>query len=104
MEDWSGFIDAQKAAKATVVLRVKLLSVAGADKYEWDTVEILAVLKNASTSQFGQSLQVAHYSWAPGVPKGESTIYLEPYSDAPDHPWKLLGADASHGVSHARRP
>jgi hypothetical protein len=81
---------------------VKFVSTSGADKYQWDKVEILAVLKNDSKQQFGKSLEVAHYSWEAGVPKGESTIYLEPYSDAADHPWKLLGGTGKMGVSHPK--
>jgi len=102
VQDWSKFIDSTRAAKVPVVLRVKLISTSGADKYQWDKVEILAVLKNDSKQQFGKSLEVAHYSWEQGIPKGESTIYLEPYSDAADHPWKLLGGSAKMGVTHPK--
>jgi hypothetical protein len=49
----------------------------------------------------GRELQVACYSFRAGVPDGERTLYLEPYNETPQHPWKLLGGSVGHGVSHA---
>ena len=100
VQDSSMFIDPGRAAKVPVVLRVRLLNAVGSDKFQWDRVDVIAVIKNESKRQFGGPLEVARYNWEPGVPKGESTIYLEPYSDAPEHPWKLLGASGRLGVSH----
>jgi hypothetical protein len=102
VQDWSKFIEPKKAAKVPVVLRVKLITAEGGNKYAFDKVAILAVLKNETKQPFGGSAEVGHYSWEPGVPKGESTIYVEPYSESPDHLWKLLGSTAKEGVSHTK--
>lgn len=102
VQDWSKFIDTKRASKVPVVLRVKLIAAEGGNKYSWDKVAILAVLKNESKQQFADTVEIGHYSWEPGIPQGESTIYVEPYSDSPDHLWKLLGSTAKEGVSHAK--
>ena len=97
-------MDDKLAAKAEVVLRVKRLSVEGADKYAWYRVEVLQVLKNLSSESFTNSLSVAAYSWKDGVPDGECTIYLERYNQTDTRFWKLVGGEASTGVSHVRKP
>ena len=97
----SSFIDSGKAKKAEVVLRVKLVKLEGCDKYCWPEVEILKVLQNKSGLSFGKRLAVAHYSWKPGIPEGESTIYLERYNPERDDLWKLLHGSGKDGVSHA---
>jgi hypothetical protein len=98
--DWNNAFDPDLAVQAGAVLRVRLISPGIGSKFVWDEVEVLGVIKNASDFRFGNTLKVAHYSWEPGVPEGESTIYLVPYSEAPDHLWKLLGDSAARGVSH----
>ena len=55
-----------KAQKAEVVLRVKLLSSGEGSKYLWDQVEVLQVVKNKSGYAFRKDLSGAHYSWKPG--------------------------------------
>jgi hypothetical protein len=102
MDDWSKLADPGRMAVAPVVLRVLSLGPGNADKYAWASVRIVAVLKNSSGQDLGPELEVAYYSWKPGVPPGESTLYLEPYNDAPKHPWKLLGGSAEQGVSHRK--
>src|SRR5262249_40374744 len=94
------FIDPSKAKRAEVALRVKLVSVADCNKYCWTEVEILKVLQNKSGFSFKKRLSVAHYSWEPGIPEGESTIYLERFN--PDRNLgKLLNGSGKDGVSHA---
>ena len=99
--------DPERARKVTVVLRVKLHKPAAAiDKYGWDDVAIVEVLKNTSGQKFGHTLSVAFSNMKTGVPPGECTIYLEPYNA--DHPnnghWKLLSGGAPEGVSHVIPP
>jgi hypothetical protein len=47
-----------------------------------------------------KKLSVAHLSWEPGIPEGESTIYLERYNPARNDLWKLLNGSGKDGVSH----
>jgi len=101
-DDWAELTDSAKAAHAKAVLRVKWLSSKGGDKFTWDEVEVLHVIKNESSFEFPKKLDVAHYSWEPGIPKGESTIYLEPYNDTDKALWKLVDGSAKEGVSHSR--
>jgi hypothetical protein len=97
----STFIDPSKAKKAEVVLRVKLIKYEGCDKYCWPEVEILKVMQNKSGFSFEGRLKVAHYSWEPDIPEGESTIYLERYNPERNDLWKLLNGSGTDGVSHA---
>ena len=97
----ASFIDPGKAKKAEVVLRVKLVKLGECDKYCWPEVEILKVLQNESGFSFEKRLAVAHYSWEPGIPGGESTIYLEKFNPERNDPWKLLHGSGKDGVSHA---
>jgi hypothetical protein len=94
-------IDPSKANKAEVVLRVRLVRFEGCNKYCWPEVEILKMLQNKSGFSFKKSLTVAHYSWEPGIPEGESTIYLERYNPKRNDLWKLLNGSGKEGVSHA---
>lgn len=97
------FMDPDRADKASVVLRVRLVKPADAvDKYGWDEVEVLHVLKNTSGQQFAKTLTVAFANTKSGVPAGLSTIYLEPYNAQAPHNghWKLLNGGAPDGVSH----
>jgi hypothetical protein len=93
-------VDPGRFHKATAVLRVKLQKSLGADKYAWYRVKVLKVLKNDSKQQFGEALDVAALSTSPGVSAQECTVYLEPYNNEKNHPWKLLGGGADQGVSH----
>jgi|RhiMetdeSRZDD1v2_1073273.scaffolds.fasta_scaffold1428664_2 hypothetical protein len=95
------FIDPSKARRSEVALRVKLVSVADCNKYCWAEVEILKVLQNKSGFSFKKRLSVAYYSWEPGIPEGESTIYLERYNPKGSVFWKLLNGSGKDGVSHA---
>lgn len=97
-------LDSKLAQKAEVILRVKLLSRGEADKYAWYEVAILKVLKNESGETFGKALKIAAYSWKTGVPEGESTVYLERYNKTDKGLWKLVGGEASTGVSHVQKP
>src|SRR5580698_5846675 len=99
-DNWAELTDSAKAAHAKAVLRVKWLSSKGGDKFTWDEVEVLHVIKNESSFEFPKKLYVAHYSWEPGIPKGDSTIYLEPYNDTDESQWKLVDGSAKSGVSH----
>ena len=98
--DASKLVDPARAARVAVVLRVTRLAPGTGDKYAWAPVRVLAVIKNSSGQALGSELQVAYYSFKSGVPEGDSTVYLEPYNDTPNHPWKLLGGSAEQGVSH----
>jgi hypothetical protein len=97
--DWKDRVDPKKAATVKAVLRVKLIRAEGSDKYGWDLVGLIGVIKNETGFSFPKEFQVAHYSVEPGVPKGESTIYLERYSEADPPEWKLLNGTARDGVS-----
>lgn len=93
-------MDPAIAKQAEVVLRVRRLSEGGGSKYWWYDVEILKVLKNDSADVFTNKLSVAADGGKPGVPAGVSTVYLERYNPADKKYWKLLGGQASTGVSH----
>jgi len=92
--------DPERLKQVALVLRVVRLRPAEADKYAWVHVRIAAVLKNDTGRDLGSEMDIAYYAGKPGVPAEECTVYLEPYNDAPDHPWKLLGGSATRGVSH----
>jgi hypothetical protein len=93
-------IDEQLANRVPVVLRVRFEKALGGQKYAWDEVSVLKTLKNGSNRTFSGTLQIAHYDWEPGLPQGESTVYLEPYAEGDESRWKLLGGSAKEGISH----
>lgn len=95
-------MDDKLAVKAEVVLRVKRLGPGEGSKYLWYPVEVLQVLKNQSGEGFTNRLSVAAYSWKSGVPEGESTVYLERFNTNRGI-WKLVGGEASTGVSHVKK-
>ena len=100
MVDPEKLADPKRMRRVPLVLRVVALGPGQGDKYAWVRVKVLAVLKNTSGREPGTELEIAYYSGKPGVPTEACTVYLEPYSDAPNHPWKLLGGSATRGVSH----
>jgi hypothetical protein len=95
-------IDTERASRVPVVLRVRFVKLVGGQKYVFDEVSVVAVLKNQSHRAFSGSLEVGHYGWEPGIPPGESTVYLEPYVHGDESRWKLLDGSAKEGVSHAQ--
>jgi len=96
--------DETLAGKAQAVLRVDCRQEAEVcEKYCWQDVKILKILKNKSDYAFGSELSVAHYSWDKGIPIGISTIYLEKYSSLRKDVWRLVGGSVETGVSHRQR-
>ena len=86
-------MDPEKAKGVPVVLRVKLTKAATAiDKYGYDEVTVLAVYKNEPKARFAEPLTIAFRNTGPGVPKGESTVYLVDYHTPPEGKmWRLAG-------------
>lgn len=98
-------VDEALAEKAEVILRVDCQEEAEVcDKYCWQKVTILKILKNKSGFTFPKRLEVAHYNWERGVPIGISTIYLERYNPYRSDIWRLVSGGATEGVSHSERP
>jgi len=93
-------VDSQRASKVAVVLRVRLIEHEGGNKYEWDTVHLVSVIKNDSPHKFPEQFRVAHDNGEAGIPEGESTVYLERFNATDESLWKLLGGSAATGVSH----
>jgi hypothetical protein len=96
-----GQVDATRAGKVPVVLRVRLLEHEGGNKWDWDKVQLVSVIKNESHYQFPATFRIAYYNHEPGVPEGESTVYLERFNEGEESLWKLLGGSGKTGVSHA---
>jgi hypothetical protein len=98
-------VDPERFRAAPAVLRVKLLSSGPTEKYGWDKVEVLAVLKNSPKAEFGKTMEVAHINVQAGVPDGVCTVCLEPYRvGSAGAPWKLSGGGAASGVSNVVPP
>ena len=94
-------IDENKFPTSLLVLRVKLISQdKSCDKYAWSKVQILKTYKNDTGVQFGKNLTIAFYCRDAGIPKGESTVYLEKYNPTRNDLWKLLNGTRKDGVSH----
>ena len=93
-------VDPERLRRVPLVLRVIALGPGQGDKYAWVRVKVLTVFKNTSGRDPGGELEIAYYSGKPGLPAEECTVYLEPYNETPNHPWRLLGGSAVLGVSH----
>ncbi len=100
VEELAKLMDAERSQRVPLVLRVIALGPGQGDKYAWVRAKVLAVLKNTTGREPGAELEIAYYSGKPGLPAEECTVYLEPYNDTPNHPWKLLGGSAVLGVSN----
>jgi len=94
-------IDKNLEKNAEVILRVHYSGQEYAcDKYCWQPVKIIKVLKNSKNYSFPENLEIAYYSWEKGIPLGESTVYLEKYNSYKEGTWKLVGGKHETGVSH----
>ena len=93
------------AQKAELVVRAKTLYAPKETAYLWYEVEVLKVIKDESGVKVGAKLQVA--ARRPGLPEGESTLYLERYDKihpgTPKGRWRLVGGDAATGASHNKK-
>jgi hypothetical protein len=99
-DSWQKLADSVSAGKVPVVLRVRLLKRQGSDKFGWDMVRLVGVIKNTSSFTFPDEFLIAHYSGEPGIPDGQSTVYLQPYNPTSDNLWMLLEGSGNKGVSH----
>jgi len=95
-----GSVDPKLAEKAEVVLRGTRLTPGGGSKYLICEVQVSKVYTNRSGRSIGKSIEVAAYSFRPGVPTGSSTFYLERYNETNTNLWRLVGGEASTGISH----
>jgi hypothetical protein len=93
-------VDTKRAQTVSVVLRVRLLKREGTDKIGWVRVRRVGVIKNSSHFKFPDEFEIAHYSGEPGVPDGESTVYLERYNEASESLWRLFDGSGKTGVTH----
>jgi hypothetical protein len=91
------------AEKAEVVLRGKRVSLGEGSKYIICEVQVSEVFTNRSGRHVAGKIEVAAYSWRPGVPGGESTFYLERYNETHTNLWRLVGGEASTGISHNKQ-
>lgn len=93
-------VDSARAARAVIVLRARLLQPGAGSKYLWDSVRVVRVVKNESGASLPEEMLVAHYSWEPGLPQTDCTVYLERFAEEGEGGWKLLDGSAKSGVSH----
>lgn len=105
-------VDADRFARAPVVLRAKLIrSLGGETGVAWYQMKVTDTLKNTVRQKFGPTQDVfTAVRIGPGIPRDpgppadECTIYLEPIVQrvgAKDvtH-WRLLDGNSTSGVSH----
>jgi hypothetical protein len=103
-------VNEKLAQNAMAVVRVKLMfadNPGTATPFRIYSVHAIRILKNESNDMF-RDLLVRGFKDMPGVPEGESTIYLQRYdpitkklSADKDHGlWILVGGDATKGVSN----
>ena len=71
-------------------------------KYDWQSAEIVAFIKNDSDSSFVDRIYVAHDGLNEGIPSSECTVYLVPLRHENRSRLKLLGGGAETGVSHVK--
>lgn len=93
----------KKNGAQAVVIAELIHSGDNGDKFLWDTVRILEVLYNKTTSHFQKEIEVAYYSTEAGLPKNvQCILYLEPYPMGSEYNdedgWMLLGGGRATGV------
>lgn len=99
---WKKFVDPKKFAEAGIVLRVTNAMPDEGSKYDWQSAEIVAFIKNDSDSSFVDRIYVAHDGLNEGIPLSECTVYLVPLRHENRSRLKLLGGGAGTGVSHVK--
>ncbi|MBS1644232.1 MAG: hypothetical protein JST36_04275 [Bacteroidetes bacterium] len=98
-------IDAKKSEAAKAIIRAVLIHKGTGDKYIWDTVQVIAVLKNDLNFKFPEKLAVARYSWDEGFKcPGEFVLYLNPYPLGAqelneDNAWMRLGGKSEEATA-----
>ena len=98
----SAVFDVRMAERANVVLRVRCADLGEGSKFYWQTVRIMAAIKNETNFSFDDEIDVAHLFEVKGIPMGTSTIYLKPYADLGKNLWQLSGV--SHHISRPTQP
>ena len=108
-------VDADRYARAAVVLRVQLIKPLGGETgVQWYQVKVLETLKNTVRQRFGPTLEVftagrigPGHPRDPGVPPEECTIYIEPIVQKVEGKdvthWRLLDGTSTSGVSHVAK-
>ncbi len=86
------------AARAAVVMRVRLIEYQGGSKWHFSTVQPLRIIKNTTGRTISGPQSVGALFWGGDPPQGQSTLYLNPYGQG----WALVDGNASAGVSHAQ--
>lgn len=95
-------MDTIKKNKAKAVIKAKALNTGVGDKYLYQKIEVLEVIKNNTNFIFKDTLTVAHYSWKLGVPlEKECIIYLTPWPYGSEtlneeKQWMLLDGDGEY--------
>lgn len=109
------YVDADRYARAPVVLRAKLIRPLGGETgVYWYHLKVVDTLKNTVRQKFGPTQDVFTAGRIgpgiprdPGPPTAECTIYLEPIVQKVEGKdvthWRLLDGTSTGGVSHAAK-
>lgn len=89
-------VDGRLFARAPLVVRARLLVPGEGSKILTCQVAVERVLKNATGVDLTREVFVG-YVKRPGVPRGHSTLYLEPWGESA---WKLIDHDDGPAISH----
>ncbi len=97
-------LDSTKLKKSVLVLKIIKLEDGIGDKFIWDKVRLLDVLKNEMDYEISSEFEIAHYSYMDGIPDHECIAYLTYYplgSKEPatsDKKWILLQGNGNYGI------
>jgi hypothetical protein len=107
--DQSNPWDSRLYAKASAVIRAKVVERGGGSKYWVTKVKLLEVFKKPEGAMLPSEFWLYHYSFGSGIPDGILTLYLVPYNKIdPGFAWKLFeeckrisgDLQCSEGFSH----
>lgn len=95
-------LDSLKVAQSLAIIEAELTEIGSGNKYIYSKIRVLRVLQNNTSYAFPDTLQLAHYSTAQGIPKQQKCIiYLSawPYGSKKlnaKNEWMLLEGDGEY--------
>ena len=95
-------LDSLKSAHSLAIINAELITIGEGNKYLYPKIRVLKVLQNKTSYSFPDTLRLAHYSTAKGIPEQQTCIlYLSawPYGSSQlnaKNEWMLLEGDGEY--------
>jgi hypothetical protein len=95
-------IDTTKSTRSLAVVKAKLITSGGGEKFVKDSIEVLEVIQNQTSYKFPKRIDIARYSFKEGIPENkECILYLTAFPFGAtelneQNEWMLLEGDGAY--------